>query len=103
MLTIFEHLLSPVEEDEAQQEVDDTKQAHTTGSSEEQQKQGQPEGVPEYNNLKEHIHTFKVYYLKSNRVSTTWTGWLLMGKSTSWAEDNDNTHVLLSAYAHIYL
>ena len=54
MLTIFEHLLSPVEEDEAQQEVDDTKQAHTTGSSEEQQKQGQPEGVPEYNNLKEH-------------------------------------------------
>ena len=57
MLAVFEHLLSPVEEDEAQQEVDDTKQAHTTGSSEEQQKQRQPEGVPEYNNLKEHIRS----------------------------------------------
>ena len=64
MLAVLEHLLSPVEEDEAEEEVDDTKQAYTTGSSEEQQKQGQPEGVLEYNNLKE--HTYKVYSLKND-------------------------------------
>lgn len=62
MLAVLEHLLSPVEEDKAQEEVDDTKQAYTTGSSEEQQKQGQPERVLEDNNLK--VHTYKVYYLK---------------------------------------
>lgn len=74
MLAVFEHLLSPVEEDEAQQEVDDTKQAHTTGSSEEQQKQGQPEGVPEYNNLKEHAYVQSV--LPEERQSLYNVNWL---------------------------
>lgn len=54
MLAVLEHLLSPVEKEEAEEEVEDTKQTHSTGSSEEQQEQRQPEGVLEHENLREH-------------------------------------------------
>ena len=53
-LAVLEHLLSPVEKHEAEEEVEDTKEAHSTDSGEEQQEQGQPEGVPDNNNLREH-------------------------------------------------
>ena len=50
-LSVSEHILSPIEEDQSKEKVEEAKQTHSSGSCHEHDEQGEPEEVLKHHHL----------------------------------------------------